>query len=83
MSVKIRVMVTQRPGVFEPQGHVIKGGLHRLGWTQVRHAVVGKTIDLTFDDSDKDEAVRQTEAMCKKFLVNPVMEDYEIVVVES
>ena len=39
-------------------------------------ARVGKVIDLVFEDEDEGTIAEKVEAMCKAFLVNPVIEDY-------
>lgn len=77
-----RITVTIRPkaGLRDPEGNAILHALAALGWEDVENVHVGKTV--TFDvGADTDDAARaEAEAMCRKILANPVIEDYEIVV---
>jgi|AP45_3_1055517.scaffolds.fasta_scaffold19326_3 phosphoribosylformylglycinamidine synthase len=72
----VRILIRNRKGVFDPEGKVIHGGLKRLGYAEVSAARVGKVIDLVFEDEDEGAIAEKVEAMCKAFLVNPVIEDY-------
>jgi phosphoribosylformylglycinamidine synthase len=71
-------MIRNKKGVFDPEGKVIEGGLHRLGYEEVDAVRVGKVIDIEVDSDDPDVVMERIHAMCKAFLVNPVIEDYHI-----
>ena len=74
---KVKVYVTLRESILDPQGAAVKGGLHRLGFTEVGDVRIGKMIELVIDGNtpraDLDVCIRE---MCDKLLVNEVMEDY-------
>lgn len=74
--MKVRVFVTPKKGVLDPQGVVIETGLRQLGFTGAGQVRVGKVIDLVVETSDRAEATERVHAMCKTFLTNPVIEDY-------
>ena len=74
--MKVRVFVTPKKGVLDPQGVVIETGLRQLGFTGAGQVRVGKVIDLVVETSDRAEASERVHAMCKTFLTNPVIEDY-------
>ncbi|MGD1956714.1 MAG: phosphoribosylformylglycinamidine synthase subunit PurS [Sphingomonadales bacterium] len=72
------VHVTLKDGVLDPQGRAIAGALTDLGFEGVEGARQGKVIELELADQALDAAKEQVEAMCKKLLANPVIENYRI-----
>ena len=75
--MKVRVQVTLKPGILDPQGKAVEHGLHGFGF-QVEHVRIGRLIELEVPGSDRAEAERQALAMCERLLVNPVMETASI-----
>ena len=73
---RARILIKNKPGVFDPEGKVVESGLHRLGHESVSDVRVGKVIDIEFEEGERDEIVERIEQMCEAFLVNPVIEDY-------
>ncbi|WP_375380946.1 phosphoribosylformylglycinamidine synthase subunit PurS [uncultured Sphingomonas sp.] len=77
--MKVRVVVTLKPGVLDPQGRAIAQALGGLGFASVEEARVGKLIELTLsDDVAADDVGAQVDAMCRRLLANPVIENYRI-----
>lgn len=76
--MRARVVIRNKKGVFDPEGKVVEGGLHRLGYDEVDAVRVGKVIDIDVDSDDRSVVTQRVHAMCKAFLVNPVIEDYTI-----
>lgn len=81
--MKVRVFVTPKKGVLDPQGVVIETGLRQLGFSGAGQVRVGKVIDLVVETSDRAEATERVHAMCKTFLTNPVIEDYTFTLEEA
>lgn len=81
--MKVRVFVTPKKGVLDPQGVVIETGLRQLGFSGAGQVRVGKVIDLVVETSDRAEATDRVHAMCKTFLTNPVIEDYTFTLEEA
>jgi len=75
VSVKARVVVMLKPAVLDPQGRAVLGGLHSLGYGEVKDVRVGKEILLTIEDGPEAEA--RVKEMCDKLLANPVIEDFK------
>jgi phosphoribosylformylglycinamidine synthase subunit PurS len=75
---RARILIQNKPGVFDPEGKVVHSGLERLGHDQVDQVRVGKVIDLHFESGTRDEIASRIEQMCSEFLVNPVIEDYTV-----
>ena len=73
--MKVRVHVSLKPGVLDPQGRAIQHSLEGLGFSGVSDVRAGKLIELDVDDSVTDAAV---DEMCRKLLANMVIEDYRI-----
>ena len=73
--MKVRVVVTLKPGVLDPQGRAIAQALGGLGFASVEEARVGKLIELTLADGSDQAEVDQ---MCRRLLANPVIENYRI-----
>jgi len=75
--VRVRVLVSPKAGILDPQGSAVRGSLEQLGFA-VSEARVGRIVDLDVDASDEGEARRTTERMCEELLANPLIESYEI-----
>ena len=73
--MKVRVYVTLKKGVLDPQGKAIHHALEGLGFTGVNDVRAGKLIELDMDDGTSDGDV---EEMCRKLLANTVIENYRI-----
>lgn len=73
--MKLRIVVTLKNGVLDPQGKAIEHALASLGFAGVGEARVGKLIELDVADDTDDETV---DAMCRKLLANTVIENYRV-----
>lgn len=73
--MKVRVLVSLKSGVLDPQGRAVHHALEGLGFDGVEDARVGRTIDLDVADGTSDETLEQ---MCEKLLANTVIENYRI-----
>lgn len=78
---KVKVYVTLRESVLDPQGTAGKGALHSLSFTEVQDVRIGKYMELTIDKSVSDLDAKVKE-MCEKLLANVVMEDFRYEVEE-
>lgn len=74
--LKARVIVMLKPGVLDPQGRAVRGGLHSMGYQEVEDVRVGKEIVLTLGDISVGKAQARVGEMCEKLLANPVIEEY-------
>jgi len=73
--MKIRVAVSLKPGVLDPQGRAIHHSLEGLGFSGVRDVRAGRLIELDVADDTSDAAL---DEMCRKLLANLVIENYRI-----
>jgi phosphoribosylformylglycinamidine synthase PurS subunit len=76
--MKLRVLVSLKPGVLDAQGRAIEHALRDLGYGQVTGVRTGKLIVLDLDTSDPAKARALAAEACEKLLANPVIEQYEI-----
>ena len=70
--MRARVLVRPKAGILDPQGVAVERALPALGFDGVANVHVGRLIELDVED------LSQLDAMCQKLLVNPLIEDYEI-----
>jgi phosphoribosylformylglycinamidine synthase len=73
--MKVRVFVSLKNGVLDPQGRAIHHAIEGLGIHGVNDVRAGKMIELDVDDTVSDE---QLETMCRQLLANMVIENYRI-----
>jgi phosphoribosylformylglycinamidine synthase len=73
--VKVRVYVTLKADVLDPQGKAVEAALRRLGYSEVRSARVGRCVDLVLEETDRGKAEQRVREMCERLLSNPVIED--------
>ena len=75
----IKVIVTLKKSVLDPQGTVIKQTLDGMGFNNVTDVRQGKFFEIHIDEKEQKKAEEKVEDMCKKLLANLVIEDYKIV----
>ena len=74
--MKARVLIRPKEGILDPQGQTVERALPALGFEGVHDVRVGRMVELEVPD------VSRIGEMCEKLLANPLIEDYEILVVE-
>ena len=77
--MKIKVVVTLKSGVLDPQGKAIQQTLNGMGFSNVKDVRQGKYFDIDIDESDELKAKQSAEEICKKLLANQVIEDFKII----
>jgi phosphoribosylformylglycinamidine synthase len=75
--MKATVLVRPKPGILDPQGEAVRGGLDHLGFA-VSEARVGRLIELELEAGNAGEARSAVDAMCRQLLANPLIESYDI-----
>ena len=76
--MKVKVIVTLKDGVLDPQGKAIQQTLNGMSFSEVKEVRQGKYFDIEVSTSDENKAKTKVEEMCKKLLANLVIEDYKI-----
>ncbi len=76
MTWQALIYVTLKGSVLDPQGTAVTKALHAMQYTNVHDVRVGKYLEVVFDADNEQAANEQVQAMCAKFLTNPVIETY-------
>ena len=77
-DMKVKVVVTPKAAVLDPQGAAVRDAMQHLGMPEVRDVRVGRYLEIEVDGKDGDIEKRLHE-LCRDLLSNPVIEDYELV----
>ena len=77
--MKVKVIVTPKNGVLDPQGKVIQQTLNGMRFSSVNEVRQGKYFDIEINEKDEAKTKARVEDMCKKLLANLVIEDYQII----
>jgi phosphoribosylformylglycinamidine synthase len=75
--MRARVLIRPKEGILDPQGQTVERALPALGFEGASHVRIGRLVELEVDDP------AQLPAMCEKLLANPLVEDYEVEVLEG
>jgi phosphoribosylformylglycinamidine synthase PurS subunit len=70
-ALKVRILVRPKAGILDPQGETVKGALPALGFGGVKSVRVGRLIEMELESAD------EVDAMCRRLLANPTIEEYE------
>jgi len=77
--MKIKVIITLKRGVLDPQGKAIEQTLNGMNFKNVDEVRQGKFFEIEVKENDERKAKSLVNEMCKKLLANLVIEDYQIV----
>ena len=77
--MKIKVIVTLKNGVLDPQGKAIQQTLNSMNFDNVNEVRQGKFFEIEVKENDETKAKSLVDDMCKKLLANLVIEDYKII----
>ena len=77
-KLKFSVTVTLKKDVLDPQGKVVQNTLSNLGMNNVISIRQGKFFEIEINEKDQSKAQQKIDEMCKKLLVNLIIEDYKI-----
>jgi phosphoribosylformylglycinamidine synthase subunit PurS len=74
--LQVKVFITPKQGVLDPQGRAIEQSLKSLGFDNAGHVRMGKYIVLEVAAASPAEAQAEVKRMCEQLLANTVIEDY-------
>ncbi len=74
----VRVFVTLKPSVFDPQGRTIVESLHSMGYGSVADVRQGKYFEVLVDAADGDAAEAVVREVSAKLIANPVIESFRL-----
>ena len=76
--MKFAVTVTLKKDVLDPQGKVVQDTLTNLGMKSLKNIRQGKFFEIEIEEKNQLKAEELINEMCKKLLVNLIIEDYKI-----
>jgi phosphoribosylformylglycinamidine synthase len=77
--MKVRVYVSLKPTVLDPQGKTIQSALNGLGHKAVTSVRQGKFFDMTLDGEAAPAQLREeVEQIAHDVLAKPVIEEYRV-----
>jgi phosphoribosylformylglycinamidine synthase PurS subunit len=76
VKARVAIDVLLKDGILDPQGKTIEENLPSLGFEGISEVRVGKHIELVVEASSRDDLVARVEEMSRRFLSNPVIEDF-------
>ncbi len=68
---RVRVLIKPKEGLLDPQGRAVEEMLKDNGF-EVRHVKVGKLVEMEVEEG------ADVKKLVEKFIINPLIEDYEI-----
>lgn len=79
---KVKIYVTLKESVLDPQGSAVQGSLAKMGYNEVEEVRIGKYLEVKIGETNRDinEIVKE---MCEKLLANTVIENYRFEVEED
>jgi|TARA_B110000967_G_C18690644_1_gene462816 phosphoribosylformylglycinamidine synthase PurS subunit len=76
--LKFSIKITLKKDVLDPQGKVVQQTLQNMGMNTLKNLRQGKYFEIEVDENDETKGRDKIEDMCKKLLVNMIIEDFEI-----
>ncbi len=77
-KLKFSVTVTLKKDVLDPQGKVVENTLTSMGMRSLKSIRQGKFFEIEINENDEEKAEKEVNDICKKLLVNLIIEDYKI-----
>jgi phosphoribosylformylglycinamidine synthase subunit PurS len=74
--MRVKIFVSLKQGVLDPQGKAIERSLHTLGYDEVREVRAGKYFELELETTSRAAAELRIREFCDKLLANPIIEDF-------
>ena len=74
--MRVKIFVSLKKGVLDPQGKAIERSLHTLGYREVQDVRAGKYLEIEIESASRQNAELRVREMCDKLLSNTVIEDY-------
>jgi phosphoribosylformylglycinamidine synthase PurS subunit len=81
--MKVRILVSLKDSVLDPQGQAVKNTLHTLGYSSIKDVRQGKVFELELEGISKKEAEKIIPEISDKVLANPVIEKFSWQIIEK
>lgn len=81
--MKVRILVSLKESVLDPQGQTVQNVLHTLGYHQVKDVRQGKVFEIELEDLDRVEAEKVIPEIADRVLANPIIEKFSWEILEA
>jgi len=81
--MKVRILVSLKDSVLDPQGQTVKNALLTLGYDSIKDVRQGKVFELELEGMSPEEAERVIPEISDKVLANPIIEKFSWQILEK
>lgn len=81
--MKVRILVSLKDSVLDPQGQTVKNALHTLGYGSIKDIRQGKVFELELEGVSQEEAEKIIPEISDKVLANPIIEKFSWQILEN
>lgn len=74
--MRVRILVSLKNGVLDPQGQTVCHALHVLGYHQIKDIRQGKVFEIELEGVDRETASRLIPEIADRVLANPIIETF-------
>jgi len=74
--MRVRILVSFKESVLDPQGQTVKNALLTLGYVFVKDVRQGKVFEIALDGITEEQARRAIPEIADKVLANPIIEKF-------
>lgn len=77
MKFIAQINIMPQKALLDPQGKAVLSSAQKTGFNNITNIRIGKHIDVELDAESKESAASKIDELCKKILINPIIESYE------
>jgi phosphoribosylformylglycinamidine synthase PurS subunit len=81
--MKVRILVSLKDSVLDPQGQTVRNALHTLGYESIKDVRQGKVFEIELDGVSREEAAKVIPEISEKVLANPIIEKFSWQILEK
>jgi len=74
--MKVRILVSFKDSVLDPQGQTVKNALHTLGYHSIKDVRQGKVFEIDLESVSRQEAQTLIPEIADRVLANPIIEKF-------
>jgi phosphoribosylformylglycinamidine synthase PurS subunit len=81
--MKAKIYINYKEGILDPEGATVSKALKSIGINGITELLIGKCIEMSFDNQTKEQAIKIVEDSCTKLLANPNTEVFHYKIIED
>jgi len=74
--MKVRILVSFKDSVLDPQGQTVKNALHTLGYGSIKDVRQWKVFEIDLEAVSRQEAQALIPEIADRVLANPIIEKF-------